>query len=44
MIKHYGKRVLETILADNKISDTHLDVIYNKLYNSFIEHIDGIGK
>ncbi|KAJ1943970.1 hypothetical protein GGF37_002415 [Kickxella alabastrina] len=40
--KHYGKEVIRAILAGEEISDSETDILYNKIYESFIEGIDGI--
>ncbi|KAJ2656797.1 hypothetical protein IWW48_004823 [Coemansia sp. RSA 1200] len=39
--KHYGKDVIRAILADEKIGDQEVDVLYDKIYEVLIEGIDG---
>ncbi|OQS06411.1 hypothetical protein THRCLA_01540 [Thraustotheca clavata] len=39
--KHFGRDIIQTI-CDNSLSDKVLDIMYQKMYKGFIEHIDGI--
>eukprot|EP00189_Rhodosorus_marinus_P004127 CAMPEP_0113965828 /NCGR_PEP_ID=MMETSP0011_2-20120614/7973_1 /TAXON_ID=101924 /ORGANISM="Rhodosorus marinus" /LENGTH=329 /DNA_ID=CAMNT_0000978407 /DNA_START=196 /DNA_END=1185 /DNA_ORIENTATION=- /assembly_acc=CAM_ASM_000156 len=39
--KHFGRQVIESVL-DQKIADQDLETVYNKVYSSFIEEVDGV--
>ncbi|KAJ2219707.1 hypothetical protein IWW45_009277 [Coemansia sp. RSA 485] len=40
--KHYGKDVIRAILKDEQISEDEVDILFKKLYESFVEGIDGV--
>jgi uncharacterized UPF0160 family protein len=44
VFKHFGKGIISSILQKQNypVSDTFVDVIFKKLYEDFIEHIDAI--
>lgn len=39
---HFGEKIIEQILSDVHVSETELSLIYGRVYDSFIEEIDGI--
>lgn len=40
--KHFGKEVLSDILRDDKLSDDVLQILYMKVYETFVEAVDGV--
>ncbi|KAJ2787893.1 hypothetical protein GGI15_000312 [Coemansia interrupta] len=40
--KHYGKDVIRAVLKDEQVEDGEVDILHNKMYESFIEGIDGV--
>jgi len=43
--KHFGKDIIRKLLAEEiggNVSDGEVEVLYNKCYDDFIEHVDGI--
>lgn len=48
--RHYGKSILETYIAscvecgalEKKLSDADIDLLFDKVYKGFMEHVDGI--
>ena len=44
--KHFGKRIIQSILsgieAGDKYNESLIDIAYGKIYDGFIQHIDGI--
>jgi len=39
--KHFGRQIIESVL-EQKIPEQDLEAVYNKVYASFIEEVDGI--
>lgn len=40
--KHFGKEIITELLKEETITPKEIEVIYDKCYTDFIEHIDGI--
>jgi len=41
--KHYGKQIIAELLSDDPtVQEAEVNVLFDKCYNDFIEHIDGI--
>jgi len=40
--KHFGKEVIADILAEDKLPQETLDMIYMKVYETFVEAVDGV--
>ncbi|KYQ92577.1 hypothetical protein DLAC_11659 [Tieghemostelium lacteum] len=38
--KHYGKEIIKN--CSENVSDSNVDIIYHKLYDAFIEELDGV--
>lgn len=45
--KHFGRRIVQSILSasalDKAYDETLVEICFQKIYNNFIQHIDGIG-
>lgn len=40
--QHFGREIIQHLAAPSKLDDATLDLLHQKAYKNFIEHIDGI--